>query len=98
MPAAIPATCVPCQQPVIEHGWPVPAPISVFCPPGQRLDDPANEFVVEKQASDTTFPMRKAWLPSTPVSIIAIVCPEPENPLSQAVVAPISGEESAKTG
>src|SRR5262245_53401826 len=76
-PAAMPATCVPCQHPRLEsgHGTPAPAPIKDELPPGQyEVLLPAG---CEKHASATTLPEKNGWVLSTPVSRIATVCPAP---------------------
>src|SRR5215475_7987870 len=59
-------------------------------PPGQILVVLLAALVVEKQASETTFPARKEWSLSTPVSRIATVWPCPVNPRFQAAGAPIN--------
>ena len=74
LPAAIPATCVPCLQPGIEVEQLTPAPDADLClqPIGTEREA-AEPPALEKQASATTFPLRNGWVPSTPVSRMATV-------------------------
>src|SRR4051812_37055728 len=64
-PAAMPATCVPCSQSSKEHGAPEPDAVDEPELPGQSW------AMLEKQPSATTLLVRKGWLFSTPVSMIA---------------------------
>src|SRR6478672_4764775 len=66
LPAAMPATCVPCMQLSSEHGAAAPAPNCWPVPFGQ-VDSLTPACVVEKQASAITLPARNGWLESTPV-------------------------------
>src|SRR4030095_13919997 len=56
VPAAMPATWVPCQQSVVCHGTAAPEPICRDPPPGHTLTLP--DAVVEKHASSTILPAR----------------------------------------
>src|SRR5438105_4613711 len=68
LPAAIPATCVPCSQPEMPQFTPEPAPVcaglpfEVDCPFGQTETECAVESVVEKQASASILPARNGWI------------------------------------
>src|SRR6201990_2638702 len=73
LPAAMPATCVPCLQPSSVSVQLTPEPDAVVCeaPPGQSELVFSEELFVEKQASETTLPERNGCVLSTPVSRMA---------------------------
>src|SRR5436190_12964435 len=76
LPAAMPATCVPCMHVSSEHG--TAAPVPNCCPvPFGHVDWLTPSTVLEKQASSITLPARNGWLRSTPVSRIATTVPPP---------------------
>ena len=85
LPAAMPATCVPCRQDETAQGAAAPATLVTSSrPPGQvETEPPFAEDVVEKQASYTTLLAppglcrRNTWPESTPVSMIAMFWPTP---------------------
>src|SRR5688500_8382375 len=90
LPAAMPATCVPCQQADSEHGRALLLPICDDCPFGQTLVlRPAT--LLEKHACSTTRPEKNGWAASTPVSRIATTHPLPSKPRAHAWSAPTSG-------
>src|SRR5713101_5875245 len=68
LPAAIPATCVPCQHPGTLSGQLTaePAPSCCDCPFGQTDTDP--KTLLEKHASSRIRPAKNGWVLSTPVS------------------------------
>src|SRR4029434_5744612 len=97
LPAAIPATWVPCQQPLSGQFTPAPGPICWSWPLGHKATlRPLT--VLEKQASSTTFPARKGCVDSTPVSTIAITNPVPSKPRIHASSAPTSGTLWGRVG
>ncbi len=105
LPAAMPATWVPCSHPSISvsHGSADPAANELVALPGQRLVAPKLLSLLEKHASSTTLPDRKGWLLSTPVSRIATTVPLPVTgmPLSapaHALSACTSGTLSLRNG
>jgi len=80
LPAAMPATCVPWSQSVIEQGSAVSVPLLSKLPSGFGQNvvavNPGPEPVVPKQASSITRSPKKVWFFSTPVSNIATACPK----------------------
>ena len=91
-PAAIPATCVPwkhCGTGPTGQFLPVPGPTLCVTPPGQK--ELAPPPLVEKHASETTFPARNGCVLSTPVSSTATAQPPPEIPAFQRVGAWMRG-------
>src|SRR5262245_42521858 len=78
LPAAIPATWVPCRHSARGQGAAVPGPVAmVGSAPGHTPSKPLAALVLEKQASATTFDCKNGWVRSTPVSMMATVCPDP---------------------
>ena len=80
LPAAMPATCVPCSQSpgAKVQGTPEPTAVELLTPPGQSPS--------EKHASDTTLPARKLCALSTPVSSTATCWLAPWRPSEFASV------------
>ena len=80
LPAAMPATCVPCSQSpgANVQGTPEPEAVELLTPPGQSPS--------EKHASDTTRPARKPCALSTPVSSTATCWLAPWRPSEFASV------------
>src|SRR6185437_8855785 len=83
-PAAMPDTCVPCWQRLVEPLMQLavvesaaPTPVCEFSPFGQSDTPPPPPPALEKQASATTLPLRNSWLACTPVSSTATAQPAP---------------------
>src|SRR5258706_15453252 len=78
LPAAMPATCVPCSQASVgvEQLIAAPGPSCVSVPLGQSVVL-VPRLVLEKHASSRTLPDRNGWLESTPVSRMATNNPVP---------------------